>query len=226
MDVVEAINKRKSIRSFKPDPVPPDVLKKIVGQSLRSPSASNSQPWEFAVVSGKKLEEIKQAYLNNSNSKPTFDIPISLKYPDPWSSRRSAVMAGVLEKLGIAREDKQKRMEWGLNAHRLWGAPSCIYIMIDRSFYSFEGVSANVWNIFDCGLITQNILLLATANGLGSIPAIEPVLYPEIIRKALNIPETKLMVLGIPLGYINSGNPVNELNTTREPLEKIARFYD
>jgi len=172
MDVIEAINQRKSIRSFKPDPVPPDLLKKIVGGSLRSPSASNSQPWEFAVVSGKKLEEIKKAYLDNSGNKPCFDIPISLKYPEPWSSRRAAVMAGVLEKLGIAREDKQKRIEWGLNAHRLWGAPSCIYIMVDRSFFYFEGSTANVWNVFDCGLITQNILLLATANGLGSIPSI------------------------------------------------------
>jgi len=225
MDVIETINKRKSIRSFKPDPVPPDVLTKIVEGSLRSPSASNSQPWELAVVSGAKLEEIKQAYLDNSRSKPCFDVPIPLKYPEPWSSRQAEVMAGILGKLGIAREDKQKRIEWGLNAHRLWGAPSCIYIMIERSFYSADGIT-NVWNLFDCGLITQNILLIATANGLGSIPAIQPVLYPDILRKILSIPDSKLMVLGIPLGYIDSSNPVNQLRTMREPLEKVARFYD
>ena len=225
MDIIEAINKRKSIRSFKPEPVPPDVLTKIVEGALRSPSASNSQPWELAVVSGAKLEEIKQAYLDNSRSKPCFDVPIPLKYPEPWSSRQAEVMAGILGKLGIAREDKQKRIEWGLNAHRLWGAPSCIYIMIERSFYSADGIT-NVWNIFDCGLITQNILLLATAYGLGSIPAIQPVLYPDILRKILSIPDSKLMVLGISLGYINSSNPVNQLLTMREPLEKVARFYD
>jgi nitroreductase len=225
MDVIETINKRKSIRSFKPDPVPPDVLTKIVEGSLRSPSASNSQPWELAVVSGAKLEEIKQAYLDNSRSKPCFDVPIPLKYPEPWSSRQAEVMAGILGKLAIAREDKQKRIEWGLNAHRLWGAPSCIYIMIERSFYSADGIT-NVWNLFDCGLITQNILLIATANGLGSIPAIQPVLYPDILRKILSIPDSKLIILGIPLGYINSSNPVNQLHTMREPLEKVARFYD
>jgi len=146
MDVIETINKRKSIRSFKPDPVPPDVLTKIVEGSLRSPSASNSQPWELAVVSGAKLEEIKQAYLDNSRSKPCFDVPIPLKYPEPWSSRQAEVMAGILGKLGIAREDKQKRIEWGLNAQRLWGAPSCIYIMIERSFYSADSIT-NVWNL-------------------------------------------------------------------------------
>jgi nitroreductase len=225
MDVVDAINKRKSIRDFKPDPVPPGVLKKIVEGSLRSPSASNSQPWEFAVVSGAKLEEIKQACFNNSGSKPCSDLPILPKYPEPWDSKRSALMAGVLGKLGIAREDKQKRNEWLLNAHKLWGAPSCIYIMIDRAFY-YADASANVWNVFDCGLITQNILLLATAYGLGSIPAIQPVLYPDIIRKILSIPDSKLIILCIPLGYINSSNPVNQLHTVREPLEKVARFFD
>jgi nitroreductase len=225
MDIIEAINKRKSIRSFKPDAVPPDVLKKIVEGSLRSPSASNSQPWEFAVVSGAKLEEIKQACLDHAESNACFDLPILLKYPEPWSSKRAAVMAGILDKLGIEREDKQKRFEWGLNTHRLWGAPSCIYIMIERSFYHAEDTT-NVWNVFDCGLITQNILLLATAYGLGSIPAVQPVLYPDILRKILNLPDSKLMVLAIPLGYINSSNPVNQLHTMREPLDKVARFYD
>ncbi len=225
MDIIETINKRKSIRSFKPDPVPPDVLKKIVEGALRSPSASNSQPWEFAVVSGTKLEEIKQAYLDNSQSKPNFDVPIPFKYPEPWNSRQAAVMAGILGKMGVAREDKQKRSEWALNAFRLWGAPSCIYILLDRSFYSADG-STNVWNLFDCGLITQNILLLATASGLGSIPAIQPVLYPDLLRKILNIPDSKLIILGIPLGYIDSSHPVNEFQAMREPLEKVARFYD
>jgi nitroreductase len=97
--------------------------------------------------------------------------------------------------------------------------------MIDRSFYLADGIT-NVWNLFDCGLITQNILLLATANGLGSIPAIQPVLYPDVLRKILSIPDSKLIILGIPLGYIDSSNPVHELHTTREPLEKVARFYD
>ena len=65
MDVLIAINKRHSVRGFKPDPVPPDILKKIVEGALRSPSASNSQPWELAVVSGAKLEEIKKVYIES-----------------------------------------------------------------------------------------------------------------------------------------------------------------
>ena len=72
MDVVEAINNRRSIRSFKPDPVPLDILRKIVDGALHAPSASNNQPWELAVVGGAKLEEIKQACVDNGNKLPTL----------------------------------------------------------------------------------------------------------------------------------------------------------
>jgi len=224
MDVLTAINKRHSVRGFKPDPVPPDILKKIVEGALRSPTASNSQPWEFAVVSGAKLEEIKKVYIENSARMPAMDINISLDYPEPWASRRAAVMAGVLDKLGIAREDKQKRMEFWIEGFKLWGAPSCIYIMIERDFY-YANNATNHWNIFDCGLIAENIMLLATEYGLGTIPAIQPVLYADIQRKVLGLPDSKLMVVGIPIGYEDTNNPANKFRSAREPLEKVAKFY-
>jgi nitroreductase len=224
MDVLTAINKRHSVRGFKSDPVPTDILKKIVEGALRSPTASNSQPWEFAVVSGAKLEEIKKVYIENSARMPAMDINISLDYPEPWASRRAAVMAGVLDKLGIAREDKQKRMEFWIQGFKLWGAPSCIYIMIERDFY-YANNATNHWNIFDCGLIAENIMLLATEHGLGTIPAIQPVLYADIQRKVLGLPDSKLMVVGIPIGYEDTNNPANKFRSAREPLEKVAKFY-
>lgn len=224
MDVVEAINNRRSIRSFKPDPVPLDILRKIVDGALHAPSASNTQPWELAVVGGTKLEEIKQACVENADKPPILDIPATMQYPEPWISRRRAVMAGILGKLGIAREDKQKRIEWGIYGYKLWGAPCAIYIMIDRSFHVIDN-AINVWPLFDCGLIAQNILLLATQYGLGSIPAIQPVLYPDILRKILDLPDSKLMVMGIAIGYPDGDNPVNQFRSEREPLDKVARFY-
>jgi len=224
MDVLGAIDKRHSVRAFKPDPVPQDILKKIVEGALRAPSTSNSQPWEFVIVSGAKLEEIKQAFMDNSTKMPNLDVPISLQYPEPWKSRRSAVQAGVLEKLGVAREDKQKRMEWQQFGFRLWGAPSCIYIMIDSEFHHADN-GTNIWNIFDCGLIAQNILLLATAHGLGAIPALMPVLYPNVLRSVLGLPPCKLMVMGIPIGYEDDKNPANKFRSIREPFERVAKFY-
>src|SRR4030042_104321 len=174
MDVLEAVNQRKSIRAFKPDPVPPETLKKIVEGALHAPSASNSQPWELAIVSGAKLEEIKKAVLENPG-RLTVDMPGAIQYPEPYASRRAAVMAGALDMMGIARDDKQARAQWGIEGAKLWGGPSCLYVMVDRGFFYIDD-KINVWPAFDCGAITQTILLLATENGLGTIPAVQPVL--------------------------------------------------
>jgi len=45
MDLVEAIRHRRSIRAFKPDPIPQEILKEIMGGALRAPSWANTQPW-------------------------------------------------------------------------------------------------------------------------------------------------------------------------------------
>ena len=170
MDVVEAIATRRSIRCFKPDPVPETILREIVGAALRAPSASNSQPWEMAIVSGARLEKIKRAFLDNASRPPCLDIPVSGQYPEPWASRRAAVMSGMLGKLGISREDRAARAEWGLSAYRLWGGPpSCIYLMLERSFYCARRFPKRVEQ-FHFGLITQDILLLATERRTGYDP--------------------------------------------------------
>lgn len=223
MDVLEAVNKRRSIRAFKPDPVPSEILKKIVEAALHAPSASNSQPWELVVVSGAKLEEIKKAVVENPG-RLSVDLPGAINYPEPYASRRAAVMAGALDKMGITREDKQARAQWGVQGAKLWNAPTCIYIMVDRGFF-YVDEKINIWPAFDCGALVQTILLLATENGLGSIPAIQPVLYPDLLREKLNLPASKLMVLGIPIGYPDWDAPINALRTTREPLDKMATFY-
>jgi nitroreductase len=51
------------------------------------------------------------------------------------------------------------------------------------------------------------------------------VVYPDIIRKELGIPEDKLIALGIAIGYPDMKNPVNKDVRGREPLGEIAKFY-
>jgi len=74
MEISEAIQKRRSIRAFKPDPVPLDILKNILEESLRAPSWANTQPWEFAVATGKPLEKIREGFLAKGSASPSPDI--------------------------------------------------------------------------------------------------------------------------------------------------------
>lgn len=50
MELLEAIQTRRSIRQFRPDPVPRALLQEILQAALRAPSSINTQPWECWVA--------------------------------------------------------------------------------------------------------------------------------------------------------------------------------
>ena len=226
MDMVEAIRQRRSVRGYKPDAVPEDVLREIIEIAQRAPSWGNTQPWEFAIVRGEKLETIRKTFVEKVQAaEPTNpDLAAPKTFPEPFDGRRRIVGRKVFEIMGIEREDREKRTWWGLQGLRLFDAPAVIYILTDRAFYSQEE-GLNVWPVFDCGLVAENIMLLAVNYGLGTIPAIQAVMYPDTIREVLGIPESKLIVLGIAVGYPDPQSPINRFYSEREPLEAVTRWY-
>jgi nitroreductase len=224
MDIVEAINERRSIRAFKSKPVPQKVLKEIVEVALRAPSWANTQPWEFAIVGGRTLDDIREGFVTKSAELPNPDVPIPREFPEPFNTRRRAVGARVFEIKGIGREDKEKRTAWTMAGLRLFEAPNAIYILTDRSFYA-QGDSINVWPIFDCGCVAENIMLLAAKHGIGTIAQIAAVMYPDVLRKILKIPNTKLIVIGIAVGYPDWDEPINQLYTDRASLSEVATWH-
>ena len=224
MDTIEAIQSRKSIRAFRSDPVPRSVLTKIMETALRAPSWSNTQPWQFAIVAGRQLEQIKQAFAEKSAEPYNPDLASPTEYPEPYVSRSRTLGRKVLEVKGIRREEKEKRRWWHLQGLSLFGAPSVIYLYVDRAFYTLND-KLNIWPIFDCGLVAENIMLMATNCGLGTTAQMQAVLYPDILRKILEIPDSKLMVMGIAIGYPDWDDPVNQFRSQREGLGNVARWY-
>ena len=61
MDVKTAIRERRSIRKFRSEEVPQDIIREILEEARWAPSWGNTQAWEFLVVAGKKLERFQQA---------------------------------------------------------------------------------------------------------------------------------------------------------------------
>jgi nitroreductase len=218
MDVVDAINKRKSIRAFKPDPVPKDILEQIMEQALRAPSWANTQPWEFALVTGKPLKEIQQGFLERGAQEPGSEIARPYEFPEPYLSRIKALAPkGVT----MTEEDMKKRQ---LVNFEHYGAPAVIYLLVGRPFF-FQEKGINAWSLYDCGAVVQNIMLLATDKGLGTVAQAQAVVYPDIIRKVVDIPESKLIALGIAIGYPDWENPMTQSRSEREPLSRVAVWY-
>lgn len=57
MDIYEVIKTRRSIRSYKPDPIPEDKLRRVLEAVRLAPSGNNRQPWKFILVKDEKLKE-------------------------------------------------------------------------------------------------------------------------------------------------------------------------
>jgi nitroreductase len=219
LDVLKAITERKAIRAFKADPVPLDVLKKIMEPALRAPSWANTQPWEFAVAAGKKLKDIQDAFIARGIQERKAEIDAPYEFPEPYMGRIR----------GLQPKDRKERTkeDWDramLTNFSHYGAPACIYLLVGRSVFR-QSKGINAWSLYDCGSAVQNIMLLAVNYGLGTIAQAMAVNYPDIIRKALDIPEDKLIALGIAIGYPDWENPINEEWRAREPLEKVVSFH-
>ena len=224
MDVVEAVLSRKSIRAFKPDPVPGKVLEEILEAAVRAPSWANTQPWELAVVGGEKLLELKLALAAVVDEAPRPDIPRIPDFPEPYGSRRRILGRKVMELKGIAREDQEKRRWWHLQMVTFFDAPGVVLLCGDSSFYRMKDFF-NGWALFSCGSLAMNITLLAANRGLGTCCEVAPVGYPDVIRRVLDISDSKLMVLAIAVGYPDWEEPVNQIRSDREALETITTWY-
>ena len=224
MDIIDAIKERKSVRAFKPGAVSKDLLKQIIEQAQRAPSWANTQPWEFAVVTGAKLKAIQEAFVKRGpqdmqNSQSEVARPYD--FPEPYISRIKAMQTN--ENRARAKESPDFNAMFAMNA-RHYGAPCCIYLLINKNFvYQEKGV--NVWSLYDSGSAVQNIMLLAVANGLGTIAQAMAVVYPDIIRKELGIPEEKVIALGIAIGYPDWTQPINQEHRGRVSLDEITKFY-
>jgi nitroreductase len=226
MDVLQAIKERKSIRAFKPDQVPLDLLKKILEDAMRAPSWANTQPWEFAVVTGNKLKAIQDAFVKRGpaampGSQPEVSRPYV--FPDPFASRIKNMQ--IKERRGRTSELSKEEM-----AHKMlinftnYGATTCIYLLMDKSYYQQEK-GINVWGMYDSGSAVQNIMLLAVNYGLGTIAQAMAVVYPDIIRQEVDISQDKCIALGIAIGYPDWDNELTKDFRDREPLDSMVKFY-
>jgi nitroreductase len=225
MELIEAIQQRRSIRSFKPDPVPGGTLEQLLLTSRWSPSGSNTQPWEFLVLGGKVLEEVKERLVKEMQPGPGKtpvaahpDIPYP-PMPEPFVSRQRALgkqMQAYLSLPESYRPDAARR-DPRTSAGRFFGAPNALIVYVDREISprSFLGL----------GMIAQTIALAALDYGLGTCIMSMVTYWPEIYREMFHIPDSKLIAFGIAIGYPNMDDRINTFPRTRENLETFTRWH-
>ena len=220
MDIVEALKKRKSIRGFKPDPVPREVLTEVLEIAGRAPSAVNSQPWEFFILGGDVLEKVKHGNIDKvrSGAPPNPDHAL-MGWPrnSVYRERQVALAKQLFQLMEIGKDDKEKMAQWLELGYRFFDAPAAIIIVVDESIIERAP-------LLDIGAVMQSICLAALQHGLGTCIEDQGAMYPDVLRRFAGIPESKKIMISIAMGYPDWQFPANKVETAREPLDAITTW--
>jgi len=221
MDILTAIRDRHCFRAFLNRPVEPDLVHRILDIARWAPSGVNSQPWQVAVVTGNTKQRIGEAIIaaREAGQEEHPDYPY---YPDEWRepyvTRRKACGLALYGALDIGREDKAKRIEAWYRNYRFFDAPVGLLFFMDRGLQT--------GSFLDMGMFLQNIMLAAREYDLETCPQASLAEYPDIVRNILGLPDDRLLVCGMALGYPDPDAPVNRYRLEREPVENFTRWYE
>ena len=218
MDVLDALNKRFTVRAFKPDPIDRGTLEQVMKAALKSPSWANTQPWEIYVAGGEALERLRKAYLANLKNcvARNPDLAVPKQWPPAQLTRMETLKSeriATIERVCLDRSQLKDLAE--MNYH-FFHAPVVAYICMDRALTS--------WSIFDLGLFSQSLMLAAQHFGLGSAVAVTLAAHPDLIRKELQVPDELSIIIGIALGYADTGHAQNQFRSPRRSLMEAVTF--
>lgn len=180
--MLEAIEKRRSIRKFKDDPLSEKQIEQLIEAARLAPSGCNVQPWRFIIVRNKELKKrLRQA---SYNQKFVEDAPAVI------------VCCGDL----LSWKNTRKRTQEALNKENIYLSNECEIALKDRIDKAVlaeihERIPTTLLNV---AIAIEHIVLEAVELGLGSCWIR---LFDEHrIRELLNLPEHIFVVAILPVG--------------------------
>jgi nitroreductase len=195
MSLIDGINSLRSVRKFKPDPVPEGKLKIVLESATKAASGSNTQPWEFVVVGDPKVKaRLKEPMLRTWLDRLAGSPGMSLRMRDVYDE--ATEMLRNTEKV-----------------------PVIVYccVDLDRVGKSEEVRYASIYPA------VQNLMLAAHSLGLATCLTVHgstPTRGEPEVKKILGIPDHVKVACLVYLGYpaVRLGRP------KRKPIEKFVHY--
>ena len=211
---------RRSIRGYKPDPVPQSLIEEILALAMRSPSSMNTQPWNFTVVTGDVLDRIRKGNTerNLAGVPHSREFRIGSPFAGQHRDRQIGVAKQLFAAMEIAREDAEKRQDWVLRGFRQFDAPVCIIITYDAVLADSDDTA------FDCGAVTTALVNAAWSRGLGAVINSQGIMQSPVVREHANIPEDQVIMKAVALGWPDNSFPANAVVSERKTVDEAATF--
>ena len=220
MDVVEALNRRKSTRAFLQRGVDEAIIEQILAAARYAPSGANTQPWQVAVVSGERKRQlqlrIEQAFRDGIPGKMDY-LYYPTEWTEPYRSRRKECGLQLYSALHIERKDKDRQREqWAAN-YRAFDAPVALFFFMDAGLQT--------GSFLDYGMFLQSLMLAALERGLATCPQAALGEYPAIVKRALGYPDDSILICGMALGYEDPEAAINQYRVPRQEVAAFTRFF-
>lgn len=208
MDLYEAMSTLRAVRRLKPDPIPDDVLMRVLEAATWAPTGGNHQSWRIVVVQDaatkQALEDLYRPHWEGYI--PGYEAHMASMPPAQAESSRKALAAGTY-----------------LATH-LHEAPVICVFCFNPSHITFTDADQPRPSVVGGGSIypaVQNLLLAARSEGLGCVLTTLLCMEEPAVKALLNIPEDWHTAAHVPLGYpVLGGHGA----ISRRPVEAMVRW--
>ena len=220
MDFSAFSRSRKSVRGYKPDPVPREVIDEIIETAKYAPSSYNTQTWHVHVVTGEPLDRIREGNTKNTLAgvKPKRDFPYKEQYEGVHRQNQIDVAIQLFEAMGIGRHDKEKRTDWMLRGFRQFDAPVSLVLTYDKD------LEPAAITQFGLGALAYGIVLAAWERGLGCVINGQGIMQSAVVHEHAGIPDDQSIMICIAMGYPDESFPANEVRSTRADNKDFVRY--
>jgi len=220
MQFDDVIQGRRSIRGYKPEPVPKALIEEILALAMRSPSSMNTQPWNFCVLTGEPLDRIREGNTerNMAGVPHSREFRTGEAFEGQHRDRQVGVAKQLFSAMGIAREDKEARLDWVLRGFRQFDAPVCVIVTYDRELAGSDDTS------FDCGAVTTALVNAAWSRGLGAVINSQGIMQSPVVREHANIAENQVIMKAVAIGWPDESFPANAVVSERKTVAEATTF--
>jgi nitroreductase len=226
LPVPEAVKRRRAVRHFKPDPLPPGLLEALLDLANRAPSGFNLQPWHFVVVTeAGRRGALQEAALGQAQVAEAPATVIFVADPDSWRLHLEEVLAmGKAHGAVSPKYEREVRRTvppaFAMGPLGLLGLARALFLPLRRLFtptpvlpVSRSGLQA--YAVKQTMLAAQTFMLAAAAHGLDTCPMEG---FDEVrVKRLLGIPRRMAIPVIVPVGYAQEDLPPKP---PRFPLER------
>lgn len=213
------VRRRRSVRGFRPDPVPREVIEAVFGLAQLAPSNCNTQPWKAVVLRGARCAALRQRLQEDlAAGKQQLDYPYSGKYEGVYRDRQYDAAFQLYGAMDIAREDRAARAASFMRNFDFFDAPQVAFLFLPE----WGGVR----EASDLGMWAQTLLLALSAHGVASCPQTSLSFNADLVRDFCGVDGEWKLLFGLSFGYEDESVAANRCRVGRAPLEDVLTVLD